>query len=54
MHRGSGRWLIYEVVLDGTGMVAGYRAQFARIIKTTSYEKLNEKLSTQERAAGGG
>ncbi|MGH7276103.1 MAG: ABC transporter substrate-binding protein [Candidatus Rokuibacteriota bacterium] len=46
MHRGGGRWLIYDVVLDGTSMVAGDRAQFARVIKTTSYEKLIEKLST--------
>jgi phospholipid transport system substrate-binding protein len=47
MRRQFGRWLIYDVVLDGTSMVASYRAQFARIIKTTSYEKLIERLVTQ-------
>ena len=45
--RRVGRWLIYDVVLDGTSMVGNYRAQFTHIMKTASYEKLIEKLATQ-------
>ncbi len=47
MRRQDGRWLIYDVVLDGTSMARNYRAQFTHIIKTASYEKLIEKLATQ-------
>ena len=47
MIRRGGRWLIYDVVLDGTSMVGNYRAQFTHIMKTASYEKLIEKLTTQ-------
>ena len=47
MHRRGARWLIYDVVLDGASMVRNYRAQFAHVIKTASYEKLIEKLATQ-------
>ncbi|OGL01408.1 MAG: hypothetical protein A3I14_18735 [Candidatus Rokubacteria bacterium RIFCSPLOWO2_02_FULL_73_56] len=42
----AGRWLVYDVVVDGTSMVANYRAQFARIIKKTSFAALVEKLAT--------
>ncbi|MBI4271380.1 MAG: ABC transporter substrate-binding protein [Candidatus Rokubacteria bacterium] len=42
----AGRWLVYDVVVDGTSMAASYRAQFARIIKKTSFAALVEKLAT--------
>jgi phospholipid transport system substrate-binding protein len=47
MRRAAGRWLIYDVALDGRSMVASYRAQFARVIKTASYGALFEKLAPQ-------
>ncbi|MBI2492452.1 MAG: ABC transporter substrate-binding protein [Candidatus Rokubacteria bacterium] len=47
MARRDGRWLIYDVVADGSSMVGNYRAQFTHIMKTASYTKLVEKLTTQ-------
>jgi phospholipid transport system substrate-binding protein len=38
------RWLISDVLLDGASLVGTYRAQFQRILKTSSYEQLVEKL----------
>ena len=36
----SGDWLVYDVVIDGASIVGNYRAQFARIIRDTSYAGL--------------
>ena len=47
MARRDGRWLIYDVVADGSSMVGNYRAQFTHIMKTASYSRLVEKLTTQ-------
>lgn len=41
----AGRWLIYDVVVDGVSMVDNYRSQFQRVIRTASYEILVRKMS---------
>jgi phospholipid transport system substrate-binding protein len=41
------RWLIYDVVMDNVSLVRNYREQFSSIIRTSSYEKLIEKLVLQ-------
>ena len=43
--RVGGRWLVYDVILDNASMLGMYRAQFQRVMKTASYEKLVEILS---------
>jgi len=40
----SDDWLLYDVVIDGTSIVGNYRAQFARIIRDTSYAGLVEQM----------
>ena len=40
----SGRWLVYEVVIDGASIVRNYRTQFSRIIRDTAYAGLVEKM----------
>ena len=47
MIRREGRWLIYDVVMENVSLVRNYREQFHSIIKTSSYEKLIEKLVLQ-------
>jgi len=37
MDRGAGRWRVYDVVIDGISLVENYRAQFARVVRTSSY-----------------
>jgi len=45
--RKSGQWWTYDFVVDGISLVKNFRAQFARIIQSSSYEGLREKLKTK-------
>ena len=40
----SGDWLVYDVAIDGASIVANHRAQFARIIRDTSYAGLVQQM----------
>jgi phospholipid transport system substrate-binding protein len=44
MVRRSDRWLVYDVLVENISLVANYRAQFDRIIRTSSYEELVKRL----------
>lgn len=44
MHRRSQRWRVYDVTIEGVSLVGNYRAQFNRIIQTSSYEGLVRRL----------
>jgi phospholipid transport system substrate-binding protein len=44
MHRRNERWLIYDVVIENVSLIANYRAQFDRIIRTSSYNDLIKRL----------
>ncbi len=39
-----GHWHVYDVVIDGAGIVSNYHAQFANIIRTHSYIGLVNKM----------
>jgi phospholipid transport system substrate-binding protein len=40
----SGDWRVYDVIVDGVSLVNNYRGQFNRIIRSSSYEDLVQKL----------
>lgn len=40
----DGDWRVYDVVVDGVSLVSNYRGQFSKIIRTSSYADLVEKL----------
>jgi len=40
MHNTDDRWRVYDLTIDGISLVANYRAQFNKIIRTSSYEAL--------------
>ena len=46
MHRPQDRWLVYDVHVEGISLVANYRAQFNKIIRTESYEALVARLKS--------
>ena len=50
MHRDNGKWLVYDVIIEGVSLVSNYRAQFDRIIRTASVAELLKRLEAQ--AAG--
>jgi phospholipid transport system substrate-binding protein len=39
-----GEWLVYDVVIDGASIVSNYRAQFASIMRNSSYTDLVERM----------
>jgi phospholipid transport system substrate-binding protein len=41
------RWLIYDILIENVSLVANYRSQFDRIIRTSSYEELVRRLKTK-------
>jgi phospholipid transport system substrate-binding protein len=47
MHKRGERWQIYDVVIENISMIANYRAQFDRIIRTSSYGELVKRLKTR-------
>jgi phospholipid transport system substrate-binding protein len=48
MHRVDERWMVYDVALEGVSLVANYRAQFNKIIQTSSFKDLVDKLKAKE------
>jgi phospholipid transport system substrate-binding protein len=40
----AGRWRVQDVVIDGVSMVENYRAQFARMVRTSSYGDALDRL----------
>lgn len=51
----NGRWLVYDVVVEGISLVGNYRSQFNQIITTSSYKDLVQRMrarQTDEISAG--
>lgn len=48
LHLVGSRWAVYDVLIDGMSFVSTYRAQFNRVIQTSSYDDLVQKLRTKE------
>jgi phospholipid transport system substrate-binding protein len=60
MHKKGDRWLIYDVAIENISLIANYRSQFDRIIRTSSFAELikrlrqqGEMLEDRDRRAGG-
>jgi phospholipid transport system substrate-binding protein len=50
MQRDNGRWVVYDVIIEGVSLVSNYRAQFDRIVRTGGVDELLKRLEAQ---AGG-
>ena len=48
MHSAGGRWRAYDLSMDGISLLANYRAQFNKIIRTGSFEELVAKLKANQ------
>jgi phospholipid transport system substrate-binding protein len=40
----GGKWVVYDVVIEGVSLVNNYRSQFSQIIRSDSYEELVKRL----------
>ena len=54
MTRSGKGWVVRDVVIDGISLVENYRAQFARILRTSSYAELMLRLQGVAEAGTGG
>lgn len=48
MHKKGDRWLVYDVIIEGVSLIANYRTQFNKIIRTSSYRELVKKMRTKQ------
>ena len=48
MHDKDGRWLVYDVVIEGVSLISNYRTQFNKVVQTESYQSLVQKLRAKE------
>ena len=46
--RAGDRWLAYDVTIEGVSLVSSYRAQFNKIIQTSSTQGLVERLRSRQ------
>jgi len=47
MNRG-GHWTVYDIVVDGVGLVSSYRSQFNSVLRTASFAELLDRLRVHE------
>ena len=48
LHGVGGRWKVYDLRFEGVSLIANYRSQFSRIIRTSSYESLVARLKSNQ------
>ena len=48
MHNPRDAWRVYDLSIDGNSMVSSYRAQFNRVIRSSSYEALVARLKSNQ------
>jgi phospholipid transport system substrate-binding protein len=41
------QWAVYDVAIDGVSLAMNYRAQFSKILRTSSYEALVQRIRTK-------
>ena len=42
-----GKWMVYDVVVEGVSLVSNYRSQFSRVITASGYGALVKKLKAK-------
>jgi phospholipid transport system substrate-binding protein len=46
----GGDWRVYDVVIDGVSLISNYRGQFSKIMKSSGYEDLIDRLKKKSSA----
>ena len=44
----GGKWEVYDVSIEGVSLVNNYRAQFSKIIRTSSYQELVRRMKSKQ------
>jgi phospholipid transport system substrate-binding protein len=48
MLKRNDRWLVYDVVIEGVSLINNYRTQFNKIIQTSSYQALVDRMKSRQ------
>jgi phospholipid transport system substrate-binding protein len=48
LHKVDGGWKIYDVLVENISLVNNYRSQFDRVISSSSYNELVQKMKTRQ------
>lgn len=48
MHRPADRWRVYDLSIDGISLMANYRSQFNRIIRSSSFADLVTRMKSHQ------
>jgi phospholipid transport system substrate-binding protein len=48
MLKRSDRWLVYDVIIEGVSLINNYRTQFNKIIQTSSYQALVDRMKSKQ------
>jgi phospholipid transport system substrate-binding protein len=43
----AGHWRVHDVIVDGVSIAGNYRGQFSRVIETSSYAALRERIEAK-------
>jgi len=43
----GGHWRVHDVIVDGVSLAGNYRGQFSRVIETSSYATLRERIEAK-------
>ncbi len=43
----NGKWMVYDVIIEGVSLVSNYRSQFNKIVTNSGYDKLVKKLQSK-------
>jgi phospholipid transport system substrate-binding protein len=44
----DGRWTVYDIAVDGVGLVSSYRSQFNSVLRTSSFADLLDRMRVRE------
>ena len=44
LHLAAGEWKVYDVVIENISLVGNYRSQFSRVLASSSFDELLQKL----------
>ena len=48
MLKKSDRWMVYDVAIEGVSLINNYRTQFNKIIQTSSYQALVDRMKNKQ------
>jgi phospholipid transport system substrate-binding protein len=48
LRNNKGQWMVYDVTVDGVGLVSSYRSQLDSVLRNASFTELVDRLRSRE------